>query len=119
LPSLEAPLLYQMQFTTTEEHAELVEKAKALLSHSAAKLSLGELHLQAMRMLVEALEKKRFGAKRWANEAENEAESQARTKARASAAESSPPRCAARSTNAIRASALSSTTAARVAQRRT
>jgi hypothetical protein len=52
-----------MQFTTTEEHAQLVEKARALLSHGPRRLSLGELHLQAMRLLVEALEKKRFGAK--------------------------------------------------------
>jgi hypothetical protein len=64
LPSLQEPQLYQMQFTTTEEHAELIEKAKALLSHTSTELSLGELHLQAMRLLVEALEKKRFGAKR-------------------------------------------------------
>ena len=38
-----------MQFTTTAEHAELVERARALFSHRAGKVSLGELHLQAMR----------------------------------------------------------------------
>jgi hypothetical protein len=63
LPPLDEPQLYQMQFTTTEEHTELVERAKALLSHQSAKVSLGELHLQAMRLLVENLEKKRFGAR--------------------------------------------------------
>jgi hypothetical protein len=61
---VQEPQLYQMQFTTTQEHAELIEKAKALLSNTSTKLSLGELHLQAMRLLVDALEKKRFGAKR-------------------------------------------------------
>lgn len=66
LPPLQEPQRYQMQFTTTQEHAELIEKAKALLSNTPTKLSLGELHLQAMRLLVEALETKRFGPKRLA-----------------------------------------------------
>jgi uridine kinase len=61
LPPITGPQLYQVQFTTTEEHVDLIERAKALLSN---KPSLGELHLQAMRLLVEALEKKRYGAKR-------------------------------------------------------
>jgi hypothetical protein len=59
LPPITGPQLYQMQFTTGEEHVELIERAKALLPN---KPSLGELHLQAMRLLVEALEKKRYGA---------------------------------------------------------
>ncbi|HWA71756.1 MAG TPA: hypothetical protein VG937_05470 [Polyangiaceae bacterium] len=54
--------LYLIQFTTTEEHAELVERARALLSHSLPKASLGELHLRAVRLLVRSLERKRFGA---------------------------------------------------------
>ena len=58
----DAAQLYSMQFTTTAEHAELVERARALLSHSAGKVSLGELHLQAMRLLVKSLEKRRFGS---------------------------------------------------------
>jgi len=61
LPPLTGPQLYQMQFTTTEEHAELIERARALLSHQSPRASLGELHLRAMRLLVAALEKKRFG----------------------------------------------------------
>jgi hypothetical protein len=59
----EQPPLYQMQFTTTAEHAELLERAKALLSHRSPKVSLGDVHLQAMRLLVEALEKQRYGSK--------------------------------------------------------
>jgi hypothetical protein len=61
LPPVTRPQLYQMQFTTNEEHVELVERAKGLLSK---KMTLGELHLQAMRLLVETLEKRRFGAHR-------------------------------------------------------
>jgi 5-methylcytosine-specific restriction endonuclease McrA len=53
-----------MQFTTTEEHAALVERARALLSHASPAASLGELHLRAMRLLVELLEKKRFGSEK-------------------------------------------------------
>jgi 5-methylcytosine-specific restriction endonuclease McrA len=61
-PPLTGPQLYQMQFTTTEEHAQLIERARALLSHGSARASLGELHVQAMRLLVAALEKQRLGA---------------------------------------------------------
>jgi 5-methylcytosine-specific restriction endonuclease McrA len=61
-PDSAAAELYLMQFTTTVEHAELVERARALLSHAAPTASLGELHVQAMRLLVEFLEKKRFGS---------------------------------------------------------
>ncbi|HEX5101256.1 MAG TPA: hypothetical protein VFV94_17215 [Polyangiaceae bacterium] len=38
----EPPPLYQMQFTTTAEHAELLERAKALLSHRSPNVSLGD-----------------------------------------------------------------------------
>ncbi|HWA76247.1 MAG TPA: HNH endonuclease [Polyangiaceae bacterium] len=62
-PWSDAVQLYFMQFTTTEEHAELVERARALLSHDSTKVSLGELHLRALRLLIESLEKKRFGSK--------------------------------------------------------
>jgi len=61
LPPLSGPQPYQMQFTTSEEHIELVERAKALLSRQAPS-GLGELHLQAMRMLVTVLEKRKFAA---------------------------------------------------------
>ena len=54
------PQLYQVQFSTTEEHVQLIERAKALLARSAPGKSLGGLHLEAMRLLVAALEKQRF-----------------------------------------------------------
>jgi len=59
LPPITAPQRYQMQFTTTEEHVGLVERAKALLARQAGQ-SLGELHLRALRLLVTALEKQKF-----------------------------------------------------------
>jgi hypothetical protein len=51
-----------MQFSTSEEHVQLVERAKALLARQSPGKSLGELHLQAMRLLVATLEKQRYGA---------------------------------------------------------
>jgi hypothetical protein len=62
LPPVTGPQHYQLQFSTTEEHAQLVERAKALLARSRPGLTLGELHLRAMRLLVASLEKRRFGA---------------------------------------------------------
>jgi 5-methylcytosine-specific restriction endonuclease McrA len=49
-----------MQFTTSEEHVQLVERAKALLARERPGLALGEVHLEAMKMLVAALEKRKF-----------------------------------------------------------
>ena len=60
LPPLTPPLQYQMQFSTVEEHVQLVERAKALLARERQGVGLGELHLQAMRLLVAALEKQKF-----------------------------------------------------------
>ena len=57
------PQQYQVQFSTTEEHVQLIERAKALLSRSAPGKSLGELHLEAMRLLVGSLEKQKFAMK--------------------------------------------------------
>jgi hypothetical protein len=57
---LSPPQQYRMQFSTTEEHVQLVERATSLLAHCASGKSLGELHLQAMRLLVQALEKQKF-----------------------------------------------------------
>jgi hypothetical protein len=54
------PQQYQVQFSTTEEHVQLIERAKALLARRAPGKSLGELHLQAMKLLVATLEKQRF-----------------------------------------------------------
>jgi 5-methylcytosine-specific restriction endonuclease McrA len=49
-----------MQFTTSEEHVELVERAKALLARERPGIALGDVHLEAMKMLVAALEKRKF-----------------------------------------------------------
>jgi len=54
------PQQYQVQFSATEEHVQLIERAKSLLSRDARSKSLGDLHLQAMKLLVAALEKQKF-----------------------------------------------------------
>jgi hypothetical protein len=54
------PQQYQVQFSTTEEHVQLIERAKALLARQVPGKSLGELHLQAMKLLVATLEKQKF-----------------------------------------------------------
>jgi hypothetical protein len=60
LPPITAPQQYRMQFTTSEEHVRLVERAKALLARTAPGCSLGELHQRAMQLLVAQLEKAKF-----------------------------------------------------------
>jgi hypothetical protein len=60
LPPITGPQQYQVQFSTTEEHVQLIERAKALLARSSPGKSLGELHLEAMRLLVAGLEKQKF-----------------------------------------------------------
>jgi hypothetical protein len=50
-----------VQFSAEEEYVQLVERAKALLSHAHSKSTLEEIHLRAMRLLVADLEKRRFG----------------------------------------------------------
>jgi hypothetical protein len=51
-----------VQFEAGEEYVALVEKAKALLSHSTPGAGLAELHLSAMRALVAVLERDRYAA---------------------------------------------------------
>src|SRR6187397_402485 len=60
LPPITGPQLFQVQFGTVEEHVELVERAKALLARTRPEITLGELHLEAMKLFVAALEKRRF-----------------------------------------------------------
>ena len=60
LPPITGPQQYQVQFSTTEEHVQLIERAKALLARSTPGKSLGDLHLDAMRLLVASLEKEKF-----------------------------------------------------------
>jgi 5-methylcytosine-specific restriction endonuclease McrA len=54
------PQQYQVQFSTVEEHAKLVERARALLARDRPGATLGELHLEAMQLLVAKLEKQKF-----------------------------------------------------------
>jgi hypothetical protein len=63
-PPLTEPQQYHVQFTACEEHVQLIERAKALLARRSPGQALGELHLQAMRLLVAALERQRYGAPR-------------------------------------------------------
>jgi hypothetical protein len=60
LPPVTGPQHYQMQFSTVEEHVQLIERAKALLACERPGATLGELHLEAMKMFVAALEKRKF-----------------------------------------------------------
>lgn len=56
---LAPPQRYQVQFTVSDEYVDLVERAKALLSHVVPNVRLEDLHLRAMRALVAELEKRR------------------------------------------------------------
>jgi hypothetical protein len=61
-PARLEPQRYKVQFEAGEEYVELVEKAKSLLSQTAPRVDLGELHLRAMRALVTELERKKYAA---------------------------------------------------------
>src|SRR5690349_6984040 len=56
------PLRYKVQFSATEEYVDLMERAAALLSNHEEQNGMEEIHLRALRLLVERLEKRRFGA---------------------------------------------------------
>jgi hypothetical protein len=58
-----APERYKVQFTATAEYVQLVDQAKALLSHAHPQATLEEIHLAAMRALVTELTKKKYAAK--------------------------------------------------------
>jgi hypothetical protein len=51
-----------VQFSTTEEYVDLMERAAALLSNRGESNGIEEIHVRALRLLVEQLEKRRFGA---------------------------------------------------------
>lgn len=55
------PQRYKVQFTAGEEYVTLVERAKALLSHSLPDASLEDIHFRAMQALVATLEKRAYG----------------------------------------------------------
>jgi hypothetical protein len=59
-PARLTPQRYGVQFTASKEYVDLVEKAQALLSHSAPRAGLDEIHLRAMRVLVAELERQRY-----------------------------------------------------------
>ncbi len=78
---LTPPLRYAVQFTVGQRYVDLVARAQALLSHRS-KGSLEDVHLQAMELLVEELERSRFGTSkrtRPALEAAAEGEEDAKT----------------------------------------
>jgi hypothetical protein len=60
VPSVQGPQRYRVQFTASEEYVDLVERARALLSHSVPNAPLDDLHVRAMRALVVELEKRRY-----------------------------------------------------------
>ncbi len=60
MPPVTSPQRYQLQFETVEEHVQLLERAKALMARERPGMSLGELHLEAMKLLVASLEKRKF-----------------------------------------------------------
>src|SRR5688500_5634658 len=47
------PLRYRVQFSTTEEYVDLMERAAALLSNRNEPNGIEEIHLQALRLFVE------------------------------------------------------------------
>jgi 5-methylcytosine-specific restriction endonuclease McrA len=55
------PLRYKVQFSTTEEYVDLMERAAALLSTRGEQNGIEAIHVRALRLLVERLEKRRFG----------------------------------------------------------
>ena len=54
-----APERYKIQFTASQEYVDLLQQAKDLASHALPHGSIEQLHLQAMRLLVEELKKRR------------------------------------------------------------
>lgn len=59
---IEPPLRFKVQFSTTDEYVDLMERAAALLSSRGEQNGIEEIHLRALRLLVERLERRRFGA---------------------------------------------------------
>jgi 5-methylcytosine-specific restriction endonuclease McrA len=59
-PARLGPERYAVQFTASEEYVRFVEEARALLSHSAPRATLDELHPRAMRALVAELKRRKY-----------------------------------------------------------
>jgi hypothetical protein len=62
LARMNHPLRFKVQFSTTDEYVDLMERAAALLSNHREPNGIEQIHLRALRLLVERLEKRRFGA---------------------------------------------------------
>ena len=58
------PQRYRVEFTASQEYADLLEQARDLLSHAVPSRSLEEVHLRALRLLVDKLERRKYGAPR-------------------------------------------------------
>src|SRR5690606_35881093 len=53
------PERFKVQFTASQEYVDLLQQAKDLSSHALPNGSIEQLHLQAMRLLVAELKKRR------------------------------------------------------------
>ena len=58
------PQRYRVEFTASQQYADLLERAQDLLSHAIPNRSLEEVHLRALRLLVDKLERRKYGAAR-------------------------------------------------------
>src|SRR5690606_36088383 len=56
------PERYKVQFTASQEYVDLLQQAKDLASHALPSGAIEQLHLQAMRLLVAELKKRRCAA---------------------------------------------------------
>jgi len=64
VPPCSVPQRYRIEFTASQEYADLLERAQDLLSHAVPNRSLEEVHVRALRLLVEKLERRKYGAPR-------------------------------------------------------
>jgi len=62
--TMTSPERFKVQFTASQEDVDLLNRARDLLSHAVPDRSLGEVHLRALRLLVEQLERRKYGAPR-------------------------------------------------------
>ena len=63
-PACSVPQRYRVEFTASQEYVDLLERAQDLLSHAVPNRSLEEVHVRALRLLVEKLERRKYGAPR-------------------------------------------------------
>jgi hypothetical protein len=61
---LVGPLRYKVQFTATEEYVNLIDEAKALISHAVRNASIEDIQLRALRAFVGGLKKQRYAVMR-------------------------------------------------------